>query len=59
MLEEKEVWNIGDGFWADPTTTAQTKKKKKDNAIASKIIKQGINGNFYINIIRKKNSQKS
>ena len=39
MLKEKEVWDVVDRSQADPTTATQTKKKKKDNAIASKIIK--------------------
>ena len=33
-------------------------EKKKDNAIASKIIKQGVSSNLYIHIIREKNSQR-
>ena len=33
-------------------TTAQIKKKEKDNVIVSKIIKQEINSDYYINIIR-------
>lgn len=40
MLEEKEVWDVVDGARAEPTTVAQTRKKEKDNAVASKIIKQ-------------------
>ena len=39
MLKEKEVWDIIDGSRADPTTAAQTRKKEKDNAVTSKIIK--------------------
>lgn len=43
-------------FWyqADLIIAAQTRKKKKDNAITSTIIKQRINGDFYINIIEEK-----
>ena len=55
MLEEKEVWDIVNGSRADLTITAQTKKKEKDNAVASKIIKKGINGDLYINIIGERN----
>ena len=51
MLEEKEVWNVVDRSRADLTTAAQTRKNKKDIVIASKIIKQGVNSDFYINII--------
>lgn len=58
MLEEKEVWDVVNGSWADLTITAQTKKKEKDNAVASKIIKKGVNGDLYINIIGEKNLQK-
>ena len=59
MLEEIEVWDVVDESRADPITTAQTRRKEKDNAVASKIIEQEVNGNFYINIIREKNSQRS
>ena len=43
---------------ADPITTTQTNKKEKDNTVVLEIIKQGVNGNVYINIIGKKNSQR-
>ena len=33
-------------------TIAQIRKKEKDNDIVSKIIKQEINSDYYINIIR-------
>lgn len=33
-------------------TKEYTRRKKKDNVVASKIIKQGVNSVFYINIIR-------
>ena len=59
MLEEKEVWNVVDGLRAKPTTVVQTRKKEKDNAIASKIIKQGVSADLYINIIGEKNFQRS
>ena len=38
----------------NPTIAVQTKKKEKNNAVTSKIIKQGVNSDFYINIIREK-----
>ena len=37
----------------ESNTTTQTKKKNKNNAIASKIIKKEVNSDLYINIIRK------
>lgn len=52
MLEEKEVWDVIDGSCVDPTTATQTRKKEKNNTIAFKIIKQGVNSNLYINIIK-------
>ena len=42
MLEEKEVWDIVDETKSEPTNATQTRKKGKNNAIASKIIKQGV-----------------
>ena len=48
-----------DGSQADLTTTAQTRRKEKNNAVASKIIKQRVNGNFYINIIGESKTQRS
>lgn len=59
MLEEKKVWDVIDGLWDEPTTTAQIRKKEKDNAITSKIIKQGVSADLYINIIWERNSQRS
>ena len=59
MLEENEVWNIVDGSRADPITAAQTRKKEKDNAVASKIIKQGVNSDLYINIIEARDPHRS
>ena len=50
MLEEKEVWNILDRSCANPTTATQITNKEKDNAVASKIIKQEVNSNLFINI---------
>lgn len=58
MLKEKKVWDIVDGLQIEITTVIQSKKKEKDNVIASKIIKQEVSTNFYINIIRERNHQK-
>lgn len=58
MLEKKEVWNVVDGLQDKPTTTTQIKKKVKNNIIASKINKQEISIDLYINIIEEKNSQR-
>ena len=58
MLEEKEVWDVVDGLQAKPSTAVQTRKKEKNNAIASKIIKQEVSADLYINIIREKNPQR-
>ena len=55
ILKEKEVWDVVDGLQADPITTAQTKKKEKDNAVVSKIIKQEVNIDLYISIIEERN----
>lgn len=59
MLEEKEVWDVVDGTRPEPTTAAQTRKKDKDNAIASKIIKQGVNSDLYTNIIGERDPHRS
>ena len=59
ILEEKKVWDVVDGSHADPTTAAQTRKKEKDNAVASKIIKQGVNSDLYINIIGERDPHRS
>ena len=59
MLEEKEVWDVVDGSRAEPTTAPQIRKKDKDNAIATKIIKQGVSTDLYINIIGERNPQRS
>ena len=59
MLEEKKVWDVVDESHVNPTTTAQTRKKEKDNAVASKIIKQGVNSDLYINIIREQDPYQS
>lgn len=48
---KKKVWDVIDSTRPEPTTAAQMKKKDKNNTIASKIIKQGVNSNFYTNII--------
>ena len=59
MLDKKKVWDVVDKSRADPTTAAQTKKTEKDNAVASKIIKQGVNSKLYINIIGEQDSYRS
>ena len=59
MLEKKEVRDVGDGSCADPTTTAQTRKKEKDNTLTSKIIKQGVNSDLYIIIIGEQDPHRS
>ena len=59
MLEEKEVWDIIDRLRAKPTTAPQIRKKDKDNAITTKIIKQGVSMDLYINIIEERNPQRS
>ena len=55
MLKEKEIWDVVNGTRPEPTTPAQTRKKDKDNAIASKIIKQRVNFDLYTNIIGERN----
>lgn len=57
MLKKKEVWNVVDETRAKPTTVMQIKKREKDNAVVFKIIKQGVNSNFYTNIIGEHNLQ--
>lgn len=52
MLEEKEFRDVVDRSRFESTIVAQTKKRDKDNAISSKIIKQGVNLDLYINVIR-------
>ena len=59
ILEENKVSNIVDGSWVDSIIIAETRKKEKDNAFASKIIKQKVNDNLYIIIIRKKDPHQS
>lgn len=39
MLKEKEVWDVVDKSYTNPTTVAQTRKREKNNTVASKIIK--------------------
>lgn len=58
-LKEKEVWDIVEGTRPEPTTIAQTKKKNKDNAIATKVIQQGVNSDLYLNIISRRVPQMS
>ena len=48
-----------DGTRPEPTNVAQTRKKDKDNAIASKIIKQGVNSDLYTNIIGERDPHRS
>lgn len=59
MLEEKEVWDVVDKKRPEPTTAPQTRKKEEDNAITSKIIKQGDNSDLYTNIIGKRDPHRS
>ena len=59
MLEEKEVWDLVNRSQTDPITAAQTRRKEKNNAVASKIIKPEVNGDLYINIIGERNPQRS
>ena len=59
MLEEKEVWDVIDETRPELTNVTQIRKKDKDNAIASKIIKQDVNSNLYINIFEEYDSQRS
>lgn len=59
MLEEKQVWDVVDDTRPEPTTAAQTRKKDKDNAIATKIIKQGVSSDLYINIIGERDPHRS
>lgn len=39
ILEKKEVWDVIDRLRPKPTSATQTRKKDKDNAISSNIIK--------------------
>lgn len=55
MLKEIEVWDVVNKTRLKSTTSTQTKKKDKDNVIASKIIKQSDNSDLYNNIIGKSN----
>ena len=59
MLEEKEVWDVVDNLRPEPTTAVQIRKKDKDNSIATKIIKQGVNSDLYINVIGKRDPHRS
>lgn len=59
MLKKKEIWDVFNSTKPKPITTAQIKKKEKDNAITSKIIKQEVNSNLYTNILRKRYSYQS
>ena len=53
MLNKKKVWSIINKARPKFNITAYTKKKIKDKAITSKIIKQKINLDLYTNIIKK------
>ena len=59
ILEEKEVWDVVNVTKPEATTAAQTRKKEKENAIASKIIKQGVNSDHYTNTIGELDSYRS
>lgn len=59
MLEEKKICDIIDITRLKPTTTAQTKRKEKDNTITSKIIKKKLNSNLYTNIIGEQDPNQS
>ena len=59
ILEKKKVWDIIDATRPEPTTVTQTRKKEKNNAIASKIIKQGVNSDLYTNIIGEQDPHRS
>lgn len=52
------MWDIVDYTRSKAMTTMQIKKKDKNNAIATKIIKQGVNSNLYINVISKEDLPK-
>lgn len=52
---EKDLWDVINRLKLESTTTPQTKKKGKNNTIALKIIKQGVNFDLYTNIIREYN----
>lgn len=58
IFEEKDVWEVIDCLQDKLTTTAQTRKKEKNNIIASKIINQGVSADLYIYIIGEKNPQR-
>lgn len=53
IFEEKEVWYIVDNSKLELIIAGQIRRKNKDNAITTKIIKQKLNSDFYINIINK------
>lgn len=57
IFKEKKVWDIVYKITVKKTIQMQIRKKKKNNAIALKIIKQRVNFNFYTNTIGKYNSQ--
>ena len=58
ILQKKEVKNVIDGSCANPIIGTQTGRKRKDNTITSKIIRQRMNSDLYINIISKRNTQR-
>lgn len=53
---KKKCWDVIDRTRAVSIIIMQTKKREKDNTVASNIIKQGVNSNLYINIIREHNA---
>lgn len=57
ILKKKDVWDIINGTKAEFTNVVQKRKKEKNNVIASIIIKQRENSDFYVNIIREQNLQ--
>lgn len=58
MLKEKQVLDVINRSRAKLTIIPQIKKKDKNNVITAKIIKQRVNTDLYINIIREKNLQR-
>lgn len=56
---EKKKFEVINSLQVKLIITIQTRKNHKNNAITTKIIKQGVSTDFYINIIGEKNSQRS
>lgn len=59
ILKKKEIWDMVDRSYMEPIITIQTQKKVKGNTVTFKLIKQGVNSDLYINIIREMNPQRS